>query len=121
MVGVWLRRRLWYLRLMCRGCGLAEHRGHAVLNGWAEVDVGDLEAGVVVSLRVSAAHRLQNTGAGPLHERLLQLLLQLFLQLVAKLQVERRLGGEEAVVLSSGLRSIMINNIVGRDALVLIP
>lgn len=65
-----------------------------------------------MGVRISATDRLQNTSAGPVNKRLLQL--------VAKFQVHRWLRGQEAVVLSSGLGSIMVNDVVGGDALVLV-
>jgi hypothetical protein len=65
-----------------------------------------------VCVRISAAGRLQDAIAGPVNERLLQF--------VAKLQVHRGLRRQEAVVLSSGLGSVMVNDVVGSDALVLV-
>jgi hypothetical protein len=69
-----------------------------------------------VGIRVSAADRLQNARAGSVHKRLLKLVGQL----VAKLDMHRWLRREEAVILSSRLGSIMINNVVGSDTLVFV-
>lgn len=109
------RRPRWRC-LRCRGRRLAKHRGGTVVDCWSKVDVWHVEAGRIVGIRISTADRLQNTRAGSVHKRLLKLVGQL----VAKLEMHRWLRRKEAVILSSRLGSIMINNIVGSDTLVFV-
>lgn len=101
--------------MRCGGGRLAEHRS-TVVDCWSKVDVRHVEAGRVVGIRISTADRLQNTRAGSVHKRLLKLVGQL----VAELEMHRWLRRKEAVILSSRLGSIMINNVIGSDTLVLI-